>query len=243
MCTLSFSPTRNGLLLAMNRDESLGREVAYVPQIATLKTTRAVYPRETTGGTWIAVNDHGLLFALLNKNGGSNVRRRSRGDVIPNLISSRDLAEVEDRLRFIETSGMLPFTLIAFDANACSIRQMTWDGEGIAMESIPWTARHWFSSSLSDLDAAAVRGRTCAIFREHFVMNADTLRELHRSHSPGPGPFSICVHRPEVGSVSYSEIEIARERVAFSYAAGPPCARGLLYTVQLHLVDRHSPAA
>jgi len=45
----------------------------------------------------------------------------------------------------------------------------------------------------------------------------------------------LCVHRPEVGSVSYSEIVMEGKQLAFSYAPGPPCARNELQTVTLAL--------
>jgi hypothetical protein len=244
MCTLSFSPSRNGLLLAMNRDESLARETALAPRIFSVGDTRAIYPSETNGGTWLAVNDRALVLALLNRNGQpGHKKQRSRGVLIPSLITARSLVEVEDRLRSSDTSGILPFIVLAFDGSVCSISQTIWDGQAISTESLPWTARHWFSSSLSDEDATLIRGRTCDVFREHFVSSPESLRELHRSHSPGAGPFSICVHRPDVGTVSYSEIEVAGGEITFSYAAGTPCQRGPLNAVGLALASYSSSAA
>ncbi len=244
MCTLSFAPTRNGFVAAMNRDESLAREIANPPQIFSLPNTLAVYPSETSGGTWIGANDRGLLLALLNKNvDPGSKKQQSRGTLIPNLVAAHSLAEVEGRLRSTKIAGMLPFRLIAFDVRVRSIRQMTWQQSALAIRSIPWAPRHWFSSSLSDMGATTARGRTCALFTKHSVLTAGNVRELHRSHSPSDGPFSICVHRPGVGTVSYTEIEIIGDTAVFSYAAGHPCQWPFLQSVQLCLADRRSPVA
>ena len=40
------------------------------------------------------------------------------------------------------------------------------------------------------------------------------MRRLHRSHVPAPGPFSICVHREDARTVSYTEIEAASGAVS-----------------------------
>jgi hypothetical protein len=50
------------------------------------------------------------------------------------------------------------------------------------------------------------------------------LRELHRSHAPERGPFSICMHRPDASTVSYTEIAVRDGRVTMRYKPGPSCA-------------------
>jgi hypothetical protein len=244
MCTLSFSPTRTGLLLAMNRDESLARELALLPRIFRAGGRAAIYPSEPSGGTWLAVNERGLILALLNRNGAPELPKlRSRGALVPNLIYADSLDEVEGRLNQIGAAGMLPFTLLGVDSVAQAIVEVAWDGQALSAQRHSWTRRHWFSSSLSDQDAAAIRGRTCAVFHEHFAASPENVRELHRSHSPGAGPFSICVHRPGVASVSYSEIVIAGTFAAFSYAPGTPCKRGPMQTVSLRVAEKNLSVA
>ncbi len=244
MCTLSFSSTRDGMLLAMNRDESLTREPALAPRVFSNSGSAALYPAESSGGTWLAVNERGLALALLNRNGSAGqVKQRSRGLLIPSLIAAASLQEVEGRLSLSGATGMLPFTLVGFDPAARSILECVWDGQTITADHLPWKPRHWFSSGLSDQQAAAIRGRTCSVFHEHFAATPENLRELHRSHSPGPGAYSICVHRPGVGSVSYSEVVLERGVLTFTYAAGVPCGRPPLHTLALRLAAAGRPAA
>jgi hypothetical protein len=49
------------------------------------------------------------------------------------------------------------------------------------------------------------------------------LRALHASHLPQRGPFSICMHRPEATTVSYSEVVASAKRITLRYQPGAPC--------------------
>src|SRR6266700_456283 len=90
MCTLTFVANEGGYLLGMNRDEKITRGHASPPAVVESGPSRAVYPQDVEGGTWMAANDGGNAFALLNWNDVGVVHRkvRSRGCVIPSLISA-----------------------------------------------------------------------------------------------------------------------------------------------------------
>src|SRR4051812_36065950 len=96
MCTLSFIPNSRGYIVAMNRDEQFSRAPGLAPQVFK----KAIYPHEPKGGTWMAVNNDGLTLSVLNRNesGPLPVSLRSRGELIPALISAGSLAEVHRRL-------------------------------------------------------------------------------------------------------------------------------------------------
>ncbi len=66
MCTVSFIARRHGYLLAMNRDEQLTRAEGLPPKIVHVGERKVICPSEPGGGTWIAVNDAGVTFALIN---------------------------------------------------------------------------------------------------------------------------------------------------------------------------------
>jgi len=51
MGTVSFLPRAQGFYLAMNRDEQRERVASLPPDIVELKSHRAIFPREPTGGT------------------------------------------------------------------------------------------------------------------------------------------------------------------------------------------------
>ena len=53
-----------------------------------------------------------------------------------------------------------------------------------------------------------------------------SLRRLHRSHLPKRGPFSICMHRPDAMTISYTEVAVSKQRATMRYKSAPPCSNG-----------------
>src|SRR5256885_844929 len=127
MCTLSVIPRDSGFLIGMNRDEKVTRGAGVAPEIHGLHSSKAVYPSDATGGTWIAVNQSAVALALLNWNVADPhiemSKRRSRGQVIPELIGLADLAEVDAGLRARNLATTLPFRLVAVSASEQEIRE------------------------------------------------------------------------------------------------------------------------
>jgi hypothetical protein len=229
MCTLSFVPNERGYFVAMNRDELLSRAIAYPPQLHRFGSTSAVYPHEPEGGTWLASNEYGVTLALLNWNDAAKKldgeKQRSRGLVIPTLIASSGASEVNEALRSQPLSGTLPFCLVGVFPRESEVREWRWDGKRLAQTRHSWDRRHWFSSSRSDETAATRRGATVDAARNDAdASSLAWLRRLHRSHQPEPGPFSVCVHRGDAATVSYSEIACGPAELEFSYQPGQPCA-------------------
>ena len=228
MCTLSFVPTKSGYLAAMNRDELLTRDRALAPQVARAGELWTAYPREPEGGTWIACNERGITLALLNWNlPGLPRKRSSRGSVIPQLIGYPDLADVEWAIQSLDLAGILPFRLVGIFWPQDQVCEWRWDGASLQRLAFPWQPRHWFSSGLSDESAEAGRSEICRSAGS--APDAGTLpwlRELHRAHGSAPGPFSMCVHRPDAASVSYSEVVYEPSQLTFRYVDGLPCADG-----------------
>ncbi len=122
--------------------------------------------------------------------------------------------------------GVFPFRLLGIFPTERKVLEWSWDGRRIEHLEWPWTRKHWFSSSLSDKSAAAERGRICEMAaRDKAVESTSWLRRLHRSHDPVPGPFSICVHRRDAATVSYTEVECSRLSISVSYLSGNPCLK------------------
>jgi len=226
MCTLTFIPKPQGYLLGMNRDERLTRETALAPVPVTTLRLPAVYPRESAGGTWIGSNAAGITFALLNQNPGpqAKTKERSRGEIIPALLESSRFPGAIRRFQHLELRGMLPFVLIGIFPAEQIISQCQWDGNELKFLRIGWDVRHWFSSGVSDEMARKVRGSTCyEAWRRRDAGSAEWLRGLHASHSPVRGSFSICVHRPDAATVSYTEVACGGGELTMRYHAGHPC--------------------
>ncbi len=239
MCTLSFVPTKSGYLAAMNRDELLTRRQAQAPKLVRAGELWAAYPSEGGVGTWIATNERGITLGLLNWNLPHAVRQQSsRGSVIPQLIGHPDLADVDWAIRTLNLDGILPFRLVGILWPQEQVCEWRWTGTSLQRLAFPWQPRHWFSSGLSDETAEASRTELCrTAWNSSEAGTLPWLRELHRSHGSAPGPFSMCVHRSDAASVSYTEIAYESSELTFRYVDGPPCANGCATVLNLPLVS------
>jgi hypothetical protein len=228
MCTLSFNPNPTGYSAAMNRDELLARPASLPPVIRAYQGVQTIYPTEPSGGAWIACNNFGNLLALLNWNDSpqppTSEVQISRGTLIPRLILNPDAASTHAQIFGLDLTNVFPFRLVGIFQHDRFKSEWRWNGSALEQLSFPWARKHWFSSSLSDASAEKQRGALCNSVPAE-TGKSDWLRELHRSHFPEPGPFSICVHRPDAATVSYTEVHIADGRVSMNYLHGHPCSR------------------
>jgi len=125
MCTLALyfrQLDSTPLMVAANRDEFYSRPsvppqaLLYSPLIYGGKDLRA-------GGTWLGVNQHGLLVGILNRRSdGASDRagNRSRGLLCLDILKAPNPMEATELLRRERASAYLPFNLlIANRENAC----------------------------------------------------------------------------------------------------------------------------
>jgi hypothetical protein len=225
MCTFSFIPEKEGYLVGMNRDEQIVRSASLPPERFPIEGGYALYPREISGGTWIAANSFGVTLALLNwySVAPNAPKSQSRGEVIPSLIAGEDSSSVHDALTRLSLGGTLPFRLVGIFSQGHKVTEWRWSQRMLEILEFPWERRHWFSSGLSDAEAEKQRGAVCTRSSPNGRTTKEWLRELHRSHENGPGPFSVCVHRPEVRSLSYSEVSYSLHGLSVLYVPHPPC--------------------
>lgn len=239
MCTLSVITRNNGYLLAMNRDERIARGAGTLLELHQVNGTTAIYPSDGVGGTWIAANEYGITLALLNwndpaPNGTASVRTRSRGRVIPALINSRSLLELYEVLRISHFMGMQAFRLVGVFPSEPGIWEWRWDSAQLESKVHEWKPQHWFSSSLSDEGATSFRGAACR--EAHLAWDAGSpawLRRLHASHAGGPGPFSLCVHRDDVKTLSYSEVIVTGGKVHMGHSLGTSCSGAQIHSTEI----------
>lgn len=230
MCTLTFVPTEDGYLVGMNRDELFSRPIAFPPKIFGKGAMEMIYPQEPSGGAWIACNSQGNLLALLNRNGNESrnlsEKRRTRGLTIPELIGLPDLTTTESHFKQMNLDGLFPFRLVGVFRREKIVNEWRWDGTTKQFLRLSWARKHWFSSSFSDSLAEKERGRACeAAAGERAAGGNGWLHRLHSSHVPKLGPFSICVHRQDAATVSYTEARCGETRISMDYLDGNPCLK------------------
>ncbi len=253
MCTVSFLPSPQGFYLAINRDEKRDRVASLPPDIVELESHRVVFPREPTGGTWISTNDSGVCLALINwhriarkpKN-----RRLSRGLVVKELAGKSTANEITTAVKKLPVRKLRPFRLIVIVPRESRVIEWRWNLQRLAIRNHEWQRQHWFSSGFDERRAERVRAKTCASFVagggdpgskttpagvSAARYSLSWLRQLHRSHAPKRGPFSICMHRPDAATVSYTEVVVSKRRASMRYKSGPACSNGAKVTRTLSL--------
>jgi len=270
MCTVSFIPKERGFYLAMNRDEKRSRATALPPAIVNLAERRAIFPRETNGGTWIAANDVGVCVALINWHrieqnptrvcvvaGGADpgsdrsfcARERpasptpattqfvSRGEVTKALAGKSCSTDIADAIAALTLRKLRPFRLISVVPSEQTVTEWRWNLERLAARAHPWKAQHWFSSGFDERKAEIERHSVCvATHNRQLATGVAWLRHLHRSHAPEPGPFSICMHRADAGTVSYTEVAVSSKWLVMRYKNGAPCSTKSTITKALPLL-------
>jgi len=253
MCTLSFLPQRNGYRLAMNRDELKSRPTALPPALHQVSKLLLLYPQEPSGGTWIGANSHGNLLAIMNLNpaaqnsgrsqqlgtGQLPFKLKSRGEIIPVILQESNADETERAIAAFSLAGMYPFRLFGIFPMSREIRQWRWEGTRLSSRTHDWIRNHWFSSSRSDSRAEEERGKAFEMsWREDLPDRGAWLRTLHASHIPDAGAFSVCVHREDAATVSYTEVDCGPQELRMTYQAGHPCElQGVSTTVTLALTN------
>jgi hypothetical protein len=229
MCTISFLPKSRGFYLVMNRDEKRDRFTGLAPAVVRLEAHRAIFPREPTGGTWISANEAGVCMALINWHRiklEPNNNVRSRGEVVRRLAGISTSSEISAAITKLPLRKLRPFRLIAIVPTENRVIEWRWNLNRLSKRKHPWKSRHWFSSGFDEATAEAERTRVCAALQgESSKRDLQWLRRLHRSHEPERGPFSICMHRRNATTVSYTEVAVSGLSIVMRYKDGPPCSR------------------
>jgi hypothetical protein len=120
MCTVTVVPQAQGARLLCNRDERRSRPAALPPEIHDLRGRLAAFPVDPQGGgTWIGVNDAGLIVTLLNVQRTSDGRRddasrkrRSRGLVVRELLRWTSLPHATAAVESLEPYAFEPFQVV-----------------------------------------------------------------------------------------------------------------------------------
>lgn len=229
MCTASWLRRSDELRVFFNRDELAGREPGDAPAPGEIEGVRFVAPRDgRAGGTWIAASDRGLALALLNRSDGLHPPRPgSRGRLIPRLMVARDPDDLASRLLREPLRDLPPFRLASFWREPAHAELVSWDGRHLAVGRLDSDGGMLCSSGLGDERAAGERAARLAESRARAAnWGFDEVRAFHRSHEPEPSAWSVCMHRSDAETVSYTELSLSPAGVRLFYLGGSPCRGG-----------------
>jgi uncharacterized protein with NRDE domain len=161
MCTLVIL-RRPGddwpLLIATNRDEMLDREWSAPARHWPDRPEITAGRDNLAGGSWLGLNDHGVIAGILNRMGslGPSDGKRSRGELVLEALDHADAAAAAQALAELDGAAYRPFNLILADnSEAFWLRH---DGSGpIRRRAIPPGLSMFTAGDRNDPQSARVR--------------------------------------------------------------------------------------
>ena len=244
MCTISWFVDAQAYHIFFNRDEDVNRPKAAPPALLNQANVQCVMPVDPKGnGTWLVANEFGCAFALLNFYQGRLPKGRlhSRGEVVRDIASSENLQAAEAYLNQLDLNRYAPFSLLAFSPEIVS--QARSKKSGFSVPLFCWTgkalektyrASPLFSSAVYFDRISASRMQVYNAFIEgNPEVCIDEFYALHKSHLPEKSHSSICMHREDAKTVSFSHVSVSSEAVSFEYVDGAPCETRPLPAIRL----------
>lgn len=226
MCTVSWLHLDGAIELFCNRDEKKTRATARAPEVIDSDAVRFIAPIDRAGGgTWIAVNEYGLVLCLLN---GPNLGLapdqapvNSRGRIVVELAVAKSVTDACVRVSRVPVSDFAPFRLVLLERGR-SATVVAWDG---ASRSILNPGGNFLSSSsVDDAGAQHVRKRGFEFFTHQQGMTVvEAHLAFHASHGAEASAYSACMHRPDAETVSFTRVKVTGSEVVVRYSPASPC--------------------
>ena len=226
MCTVTWFIAEQKLQLWFNRDEQKTRSHAQAPEVVANNAIKAIYPIDPDGGgTWMSVNNAGIIVCLLNnyraaaQNDANRTQWTSRGKLVQQLAT---LTSHQAIASAISSQDMAQYR--AFHLMVLSLDQQiffNWDGRHLTTNKAP---AYYSSSSFDTANVLAGREKQYqAYVQSNGYQSVATALDFHRSHLPQKSAYSVCMHRDDANSTSLSHLTVTQNAVSFCYWNAPPC--------------------
>jgi hypothetical protein len=160
MCTLVILRRPHSewpVLVAANRDEMAGRPWKSPARHWPDRADVVAGLDELAGGSWMGMNDAGVVAAILNRVGtlGPQQGKRSRGELVLEALDHADAVEAAGALAELDARAWRPFNmLLADNRDAFWIRA---DGAGIRVQPVPEGLHMLTAQELDDETSPRIR--------------------------------------------------------------------------------------
>ncbi len=221
MCTLTFVPQSDNIIISSNRDEHISRGNSLFPVHSKTKSGKVYFPQDPmAGGTWIAVSASGKISVLLNgafeKHKHRPPYRLSRGIILLDTFAFGDLLEFEKNY---DLNQIEPFTLVQFHTEAKKIYELRWDGQSKYIKTLDFTTPHiWSSSTLYSKEIRSQREQWFDECLKQNNIDLQTMLNFHQFGGNGEIENAISMNRGNgLQTVSISQIEVISNQLNFSH--------------------------
>ncbi len=223
------------LLIAANRDEHYDRP-ATPPIVLNAKLKVLAGTDLRAGGTWLGVNEQGVLAAILNRRSDESTDSptRSRGLLCLDLLARKSATAAREFLE-IQRDPYQPFTVVFADSKDA---WFAFNMPGRIESEKLNPGLHVFSNAAMHDQASEKRQRAYGLFveaqpnQEKLSGTASWIGKLKKAlsdhtlgNSAGDPREAICVHGDVSGTVSSSIVLFSKSAQQFRafYCAGAPC--------------------
>jgi hypothetical protein len=220
MCTVTFLPGQERILLTSNRDEQKMRGIAVFPERHIFSRGTIVFPKDSqAGGTWVAMHENGNAMVLLNGAFKRHIPvypyRKSRGLIFLDIFDSATPVSAFDE---INLDGIEPFTLVIWQTGG--LWEARWDGAEKYLRQMPADEPHiWSSATLYDAGVIQKREQWFAEWLSSVTQptQKDALR-FHEFGGDGDERISLRMNRDGIlSTVSITGIELMKGTSAMHY--------------------------
>jgi hypothetical protein len=225
MCTLAWLPRADGFTLWHSRDERRSRGVGIPPVVEHGNGVGWISPRDSdSGGTWVGINTHGVTVGIANLFVGGNPvplgRKISRGLLVHQLLDSPSILQVERRVRSFGLDPFEPFTLVSLGTGKAPVI-LRWDRRDLT-NLAPLGGVLLVTSAGGNRSIEESRARLFEPLGSASAFDAQQIEQLYR-RPPSDDDSAVCVHRPDVSTVSLTRIDVNPSQVSLTYTPGQPC--------------------
>lgn len=220
MCTVSIVPDANGFRVISNRDERRDRASALQPTITTVGNRAAILPLDPVGGgSWIGVNDTGLVATVLNRYATPLPNRqpaRSRGLIVRHALASDSLDAALQSLAMLDATEFQPFRLVLVERQRIGL--VVGDGRELASGESRLDRPFMFTaSSLGDVFVDMPRRQLFECLMTHSCGQRQGQLLFHRHQWPDKPDISVVMERNDAATVSRTTVDVSDRAVALEY--------------------------
>lgn len=220
MCTVTVAvnASRQGkwVRVVSNRDELRSRGEAQPPAIFPLGARRVLMPVDPqSGGTWIGVNDAGLVAVLLNSNppGGLPASKlqgkSSRGSLVPSVLLASEMNEAQQIVEAFEAGSYPPFRLLLVSCDSWT----HWHSDGSRLHRVEASAMTQpFCFASSGLGDELVQRPRLELFMalcdKHGGFDATVQDRFHHEPMPDAPELGVMMSREAARTVSVTGVSV-----------------------------------
>lgn len=210
----------------MNRDERRTRDERRIIHSQTVGDIQLFYPvDDESGGTWLGVNNQGVILCLLNYYRGQGQSRvienaKSRGFIIPETLQQGGFSSVYDFLIKLNYQSFNPFELFLI----CHQHKYHFQWNGMDYHYHEIHSNPWFmfaSSAINTEEVVAYRQQLfkdwCTEVGSEINDPDEILKGFHLIQTNGRETHSVLMERENSHTKSIAQVTLDKRKLRLRY--------------------------